>query len=305
MPDREANRIDIVIRGKSVVELPREKSDLKFTHGTRRTFKGDKQDILDLYDDLTWQGYQCIVKEGPLYQLDATIGGFIGADDQNLDLNQVPDAQWEFLVSKTNKDLLESDAPIVQFLDPVHMKALKEWAKNDSAGSIPAFDYYCGRGYDNDFEATTQETAYFISQFEQAWRIYLLLATGVKDIEVRLVTLRKTIQPPVGYDYSQIVDGDDVLISTDRLFASSDALGEGAPEWLNLKVGYFPTDKYVYPDNLPEGTPKPDKTYGWLKRVLSINESAEGRLSIVIEYYYDIWAMDIYGEVQGPGNIAA
>lgn len=314
------NRDLIVSRGNALSELPREESRLTYNNGIRRSFRGKKTEILELRDELIQNGYQCVVKEGPVYSLDATAGTFI--DDNNLlvsDQSGLPMAQWEMVITRERKDLLESDykspnwsdeafegsgysvasnGVSLQDLDGYHLQTLRDWAKDSPANTKPPLDRNMGLSAEDEEYA---DINYLNNQYAMAIGIYKLLSNGVRDVEVNMTTLRKTILVPLGenrvpvYDVANYTLYDGLIISKSTLIDV-----EGAPEWIHNVLPTGDEDDANTPA-LPANAI--DKTHGFKKNVLAMSETTEGRVQVIIEYIYGLWAVDIYGGIVRNGTI--
>ena len=294
----------IQYHGLDYTELPRVETQERFTVNTKRMFKGTPVAIESIKNELEALGYACVVTEGPNHTLEATIPNKLDSRNE-LDITTAPRQQWEYTVGSATKDILESDHPLLVGgtgptgevfipLEASHINSLKEWLKS---GDIPAFDYYLGRGYINSYEATSGEDAYFASQYNQANTLYYLMASGVRTIEIQLPLIRTTSQLPSGYtDVGSLINSDGMLIANDTIQNTPDM-----PDWLVLVLNgdtFWPnasSGAVIPSDPHPTATYSITKHYAWLEKVGTLSETNEGRINVVIEYHWGLWAEDLYG----------
>lgn len=292
MPSSEHDRGIIITRGEQIVELPREEQRLRYTDGTKRSFRGTKEEIEAKRDELEAAGWQCVIREGPVYSLDANFGALLNEQDDSLNLTKTPRAQWEVVTNKANKDILESKIDLVDGLDPLHIQSLRAWMQSASSNTAPALDYYLGKGYEKWENATGDEATEYDTQYYKALDLYKLIANGVKDVEVKQFVLRKVIQVPVGYPVDRFTADDRQLFSYATLVTDEDV-----PEWMQLIIPSN-TDADLS-DNVAgasNSTVWIKRHYGYVKNVVSASETTEGRVTVTIEYTWGIWAESLYGE---------
>lgn len=288
----------------TITELPRQFDTLRYTKSTKRTFKGTKEDIEAKRDELVEDGYQCVVTEGPLYTLDATIPGKVDADTDEFDNFTRIQAQYEFTTNSVLKDLLESTHPLVYggydaanetMIDPLevsHVNTLKSWLKQGT-DEPPTFDYYMGTGYLSDNDINPGDATYFVTQYDQANRVYGLLASGVRSIEVPIPIVKRTFQYPPAYEnIDELMPYEGKVISTNELKTSLGVI----PEWLDFRLSeaqYNQSD----PDVPPALVARAEivKHYGWLQKTTVMADTSEGRISVSQEFTFGLWAADIYG----------
>lgn len=292
---------EIVVRGDSIVELPKSVEVGRFNVSTKRTFKGIKEEIIAMADTLDAQGYTTTIHEGPLYLLEVSIPNLVD------EFTNIPDngtdrlAQYEYTINTSTKDILESNHPILvggqgpdgeeyMPLEASHVSALKAWLKIGEADAKPAFDYYLGRGY--GLTPITGADFYLLAQLVQATKLYYLMASGVRTIDVKLPVIRQSFQLPYGYEGVSILTGDD-----GKLFDHTDLLDFASfPLWLHELLVDTPDFEATVPLPDPKATTPVKKHYGWLKKVNNLGETSEGRILLVIEYHWGLWSEIIYGK---------
>lgn len=254
----------------------------KFTQGVgvqfEQTYRGPFQMVSNLGDLQRSVGWtvEFTSKNSPLVDLVATItttpGGNPNSDFQD---------SWELARNSVQKELLESDHPLISTLDATNLAELKKYMANP--------DLFVT---DNGFSAVVAGTG---PSYDAATYLWDLFQSGVKNVEVRQPILRLTRTISLLYTSSTSLNNVDKVLTTSTMMADS-----GVPSDYVIDLG-------ILFDNLTSRVAlKSDGSqaradslvlkFGWLKDVTALSRYGSQRQTIVSEWKLGLYDTKLYGD---------
>ena len=214
---------------------------------------------------------------GPKWTLEATRGGsYNQSGPDGSPGNEVTEPlsdQWELSSNLVEKDLLESDSPMINSL----------YLESISPGSGVTFARFM-----KDLKEMMEDPSKIPTTFSNPFpfpvykAIIQLIQSGVKSVRIFQPTLRHVKIVADAYSVEESMDRCGQIIKA----ADIEAL-EGIPGELHF--------------NLPSGT-NARRTddfgkrlyYGWCKKYPNVSQQAEGKWQITTEYEWGLWHQDLY-----------
>ena len=164
---------------------------------------------------------------------------------------------WELQAATSEKDVLESDAPIIESITATDLTALRKYL------------------IDGDYQFASDSVGI------DGQTVLDLLAHGITSMVQEQPILRRVRMVSSNYAIKDSLSNVGKVIKASTINAL-----EGVPTDLlfNLPTAYTPSNSIA-------GI---TRHYGWFKRYPSVLQQAEGKWQITIEYHWGLWSDDIY-----------
>jgi len=270
--------------------------DFKFTpfEGSEwgGVYEGEKNAIWALAPSLIALGYHVTfdTKQSRIASLSfraistpTTLGGISPANNSYQD-------SWELVRNTVQKELLESDHPLVAQVTNIasadtmgNLDMLKSWFANPNQGSKNTPPNFMPDFADSNDGATSKAAALYL------WQLY---ASGVKSVEVKQPILRLTRTASPAYSAPFAVSNIDTLFTTASMISDSGvpssfavSLSSLATRLVNKSGGNNPV---IRSDGLT-------LYFGWLKDLIDVRKHGKQRTQFGLEYKFGLWDAKLYG----------
>jgi len=237
---------------------------------TVRTFRGREEYINAKAAELFSLGYQTQVTEGPLYQLEATIGS-------EVDSGGTPDTgelvvQWELLQTPQEKEILKSNSVAVNYMPAHYKKIIEDSIKNQTGElALPVED-----GVVNGISLENHRIA--------ARQLWDLMMHGYTTTITYQPTLRRTVTPYINYPLTGFVSNVGKIYRTNTLISVE-----------NIPANFA----YVLPTDEDPAAATVDGLnlkWGWLKQSTSVLQISNQKLQVSQDWVYGLYSYIIYGD---------
>lgn len=251
----------IIIGNQGFVEsAPERANDPRRGPSTTRKFKGTKTALLNLKTQFDSAKWTTRFTEGPLCTLEATIG----ADYDGTSPGEIPVDTWELKANVAEKDILQSDAAIVQsaLSNESNAKILRDLNKGTRK-----FEDTSSGDFSNDASGADSVT------------IMLLLAGGLQSRIVfqPVVAHRQTVSNAYAVPASLLNVGSVLKTST---LITSEALPASIQNNLTASTSVTKSGLIFW--------------YGWLKAYPTITAGAYQKTEISQEWQWGLWPVDLF-----------
>ena len=247
--------------GLSIAEQPEEFSYSQRNGGiSTRIWRGVYSSLETIASQLKSAGWNYTLKRGmgDIWTLTGTLGGDEDGSG-GIGANQEATDTWELLSNKVEKDLLETDDPLITALSSDEIGQIRHFINNppDDATS-PAF---------------TNPT--------DQLPVYNLMQSGVKSVPIESAILRHTkIVPrnqPSVIDYG----------NTGKIFTVAQLRGkEGCPPDFLIPLDQFDSGSIT--------TSNIAKRWGWKKNLPTLQLTNFSRREVHLEYEFGLWPTDLF-----------
>ncbi len=252
-----------IIPNASAVEQPIERR-YSSSNGwqTIRRWRGGEEAIVAQGDLQMSQGYEIIVRAGPVWELEATIGGNTtgggGIGDEPVEV-------WELTGNAFEKDILNADIDAVAGLHKEDYRVLR--------------DFFDGKKDAEQYKTTSPVWRNTGGAPESIWQCWL---AGAKSIQMYQPILRHTKTIARGAEVPQSVVGAGQIYSTTKVIE------------LNFVPGWLAISLPASANRSRPGETVPTLYYGWLKAYPQITLAAFGKSQIIQEWQFGLWAWKMY-----------
>lgn len=191
---------------------------------------------------------------------------------------------WELVRNTVQKELLESNHPLVSVCSASNLTILK----NIISGSGP--DVWTG-------DPTTTFNNNPSADYNAAVYLYALFQAGVTTTEVKQPILRLTRTTNPQYTTPFNVDNIDTLLTTQSMLNDS-----GVPN--SFAIPLIALANQLVAKTFPNGTPNPpvqvradglNLEFAWLKDLTSSTKHGSQRIQFILEYKFGLWDQGLYG----------
>jgi hypothetical protein len=189
---------------------------------------------------------------------------------------------WDLVRNTVQKELLESDHPMVEYLSAVNYQKLKYLIEHPEL-----------------IQADDSSSAYFTvdGSEDEANYLYRLWTQGMKTVEVKQPIMRVTRTTNSLYDAPFSMDMVDKVLATGTMISDSLTPANFAIPMFQLVTAITKGRDYVKRPNtgVTIGTDYTISYYGWLKDMVSRSKSGSQRIQYVTDYKFGLWDYGIYG----------
>ena len=223
---------------------------------TQRSWKGIRTAVENICPSLTLLGYKWEVSQlpGGIWEVTATIAADITGAIANGGVAAEVVDDWELVPNVVQKDLLESDCAAVRALTTAQISQIRYSIENPPESASPAWT-----------DVTHQEP------------IYKLMQAGVKSHTVFQPIMRHIWLVPKN------VDPGFTFFNVGRIITLNTMRGtEGLPNTFLIPIQQI-TGAYT------TRTDGVSLVNGWLKSMPTMQQSANGRRIVTMEYQYGAW----------------
>lgn len=207
---------------------------------------------------------------------------------------------WELVRNTTQKELLESDHPLVGGISSSDMGLIKQIFN----GSIPLedndadLDQFLGNKYGFDGTGTLPPGVTVDQAVNNAVYLAELWSSGVKTIPVKQPILRLTRTTNPLYSTPFNVSNVDTILTTQSMIFDSGVPSNFSIPLINL------AQTLVNKTILIPGTLQQYRTdglflfFGWKKDLISNNKHGNKRIQYILQYEFGLWDAILYGVPQ-------
>lgn len=236
---------------------------------TIRTWKGTQAEIQNLIPTIVADGYEYVVKEGPLWQIVAKTPQ--QTDDDGNPETETPIPVFELVGQRVDKNLLESDAAYVKSISPA---ILRQMSENIQDSAPPTF-------LSSSFVNASEKS--------RALDVYLHSLAGVNTYTVYVPVLRKT------YIASNKYIVNEAMNNVNRVFSTGTLIGtENVPYVITGILPSSGTSTTIVPtfglDSVGIIT-----NWGWLKACPQYQQIGANQFQITVDYEFNRWSENLYG----------
>lgn len=191
---------------------------------------------------------------------------------------------WEVIRNTTQKELLESDHPLVSLLDATNFSELKAVINN------PGLVYRTVGTGAIDFGAIFTNTT--PASYNAAVYLFNLFASGVKTIPVKqpILQLTRTTNPFYTAPFS--VANVDTILSTPTMLADSGVPNDFAIPLLDLAATLEARAGNMIAREAAAGI---NLAFGWYKDLVGSNKHGQKRIVFTLRYEFGLFDQALYG----------
>lgn len=252
-------------------------------------YEGPDEDIQPLIQVLFNFGYEVIYtkSKSAISTLEFRAAWSVGSGGGNVPVNPNVDFQdtWELVRNTTQKELLESDHPLIGFIGAGNLQILK----NLITGSGP--DKWSG-------DPTTTFNNNPSSDYDASVYLFSLFQSGVKTIPVKqpILKLTRTTNPLYSAPFN--VSNVDTILTTQSMLSESGVPSSFAIPLINLAQNLVDKTKLV------PGTLQMKRMdglviwFGWKKDLISNTKHGNKRIQYILQYEAGFWDALTWGTPQ-------
>lgn len=203
---------------------------------------------------------------------------------------------WELVRNTVQKEILESDHPLVYALVPDNLSQLQSVISNPNK----IFDgaTITASNIEDAFTDTgVTKPGSPISSIDAAIYLFTLYLSGVKTVEVKQPILRLTRTTNPLYDAPFNTSNIDTILTTSSMISDS-----GVPSNFAVPLASLATN--LMAKAFPNGIPNPPVQvrsdalileFAWLKDLVSSTKHGSKRIQFVLEYRFGLFDTKLYG----------